>query len=814
MSNEKRIADQLDTYLQQPEANRELLDPATRQVTETLLQSAASEQPRPGFINELSQQLRDKDREMNEQPSISGLSRFLRLALGAVALVALFAVAFYATGLFRPLVLEPAVDDSVTREAIEVREPTAGPFAGHQIQVATSLPDETRDVQLFQASAAALPDSIAAAQQFGRELGLQDPVVYEMPQDPGRWIVRDETGASLSFRPEGQARGGMPDGLYYSGFERGPEIEGEPLPFADAERRAIAFLDGANLLPAAYETEEEPFVGDIPLRVVNIIPLLDGLPLESDSMPTQVGVLPDGTIHHAQVRPLVITPLGESVTVKTASQALDDLLQGNGGYSFSYDYDAGDQRQRIFYPPMPASQPGDSVTVDGYLSVLRGLSVNQDLVTLYDPEHGTQIELRNMPAGALAEVSVSAVQVSGTVVETDENGNMILEVQSTQPAEDPPAPQDCRSGVLNREDGRAILQTDDGGRFDLGELDPELAAGERIEVCAVAFTGDEPLAWRHIVSPPSGDLVGGRSGGGGGASGRTVQAVEVTRVVQAESAGGGAASQVAEQVVADSPATDSPYAVGDELDVRGTISGHLRREGGEDVPVLLLAIDEDDDPFTHALHYPLYGEQALLEELSQYYRLHVQVQGTVVEAAGEQRGPGNQAIRITSFRPVVEDAGVEAFLGQIEQRTLEGREVAVFVDSESGTRYVLTQDFGMPDTEGKVWLAGVVHPDAEFAGLPILEPISTRSGSDVDAADSAADLPSEYTTIPVLDTANLPPAASSGLPQNLIIETVSLGYSEDNPASPDGTTLTPVWIFSGRSADGMTTFSLSVPATQ
>lgn len=813
MSDERRLANELEKYLDDPERYEGALDPAAKQTANNLRKLANSEHPRPGFVNELAQQLQKKDREMSENPRTPLYQRLLRLAFSGVALAALLLVAFYAAGLFRPPELEPAVQDMQTPETVEIVEPKEGPFAGHRLQFAAELPDGPGAVPLYQLSPIAVPDSVEGAVELALSFGLQNPQVYEMVTDPGRWVVRDENGRSITLLVEAQPRGGMPGGIFYSGNQGRDAQEGEPLPYDEAARIAIEFLDGANLLPDEYDVQEQPSAGGT-VTTVNIVPLLNGLPLNGQSAPIQVGVLPDGTVVHAQIHALSATSLGETVAIKPARQALEDLPQSGGGYGFSYENVVPEgQRLRIFYPDVSPPQQGERVTVQGWANVLVSVADGSVKALLQGRSQGIAYELTGPAVEELAEAGGGEVEVRGSVVDLQPNGTPVLEVESWQRAEPAAFPSSCITGEFAREDERALIRSDDGDTFDLGAVDPDLSGGERIEVCAESFEEGQVVAWNHIITPPSSELQGG--GGGGGASGTVVEAVEsveVTRVIESGSAEGGTGRQVAEQVVAGGPDATSPYEIGDAVEVTGNVGGYLRREGEEVVPYLMLGIDHDGDPLTSDLYYPIYGDREALLALSDHSRLYVGVQGTVVEASGELQGPDGQALLLESFEPPAESQGIRSFLGHLERETLDGREVTVLVDGESGGRYVLNQDFGMmQDIEGAIWAAGVVHPDAEVGGLPVLALYSTRSGSDVDAAESAADIQVEE-AIQVVEEESA--SRGTGLPQTLIVERVELAYSYDNPAATGGETLTPTWLFHGRSPDGMTTFILRLDATQ
>lgn len=811
MNDEKRFADQLESFLDHREQYDGPLDPADERIVDSLQQAAMSEHPRPGFVNELAQELRRKDFEMNEKkkhPSVGGLSRLLRLAFGGVAFAALMLVAIYASGLFRAPTPEPAVNDRATPEAAEQFSPTEGPLAGHRLQINASLDEGPAEAQLYQGSGPSLPDTVGGAMALGRAFGMEDPHVYESQTDAGSWIVRDDDGSSISYRPLALTPG--PAGLYYAmRQDQRLSDDGEPMPFSDAVRVAVQFLEQAGFLPEEYDVGEQPWTGDTSLRLVEIRPLLDGRPVEGDQAVSRVGVLPGGVISMAQISPLHVSALNQTVAVKSARRALEELLQGHGGYSFSYENMApGAQRQRVFFAERKDPQPGDAVTVSGWADVLISKADEHFLVQLSGgPGRGTY-ELAGAEATDLAEAGGGEVEVTGVIVEVGQSGVPLLDVESWQPAPAQVEPPNCRSGVLFREDDRASLQTDSDQTFDLGDVDEALQGGERIEVCAESFEEDEVVSWLYIAAPPSSE-VSRAGGGGGGSSGTVVQAVEVTRVIETE-AGEAVTSEQVAVPVAESGGPSSPFRVGEQVKVSGMVGGYMRREGDSLIPNLVLEIDTDDDPFTPPVSYPLHGSQALLEELAAHYRTYVDVAGEVVEGPTESViGPQSQAIRVASFETNDASEGMRAFLGRIERQTIEGEERAVFVDEESGELYVLAQGLGMASDQQKVLVTGYIHPEAQAGGLPILVPDGMNSGSHVDAAESADEIPMD-TEIHIMEEG--PPSPPGGLPQTMIVDEITLGYTLNAPGGNDDAALTPTWLFYGRSPDGSTTFVLQVSA--
>jgi hypothetical protein len=353
-------------------------------------------------------------------------------------------------------------------------------------------------------------------------------------------------------------------------------------------------------------------------------------------------------------------------------------------------------------------------------------------------------------------------------------------------------------GALYFEDDGPVLETPEGQRFRVVDLPDELNTGRDGRVIAV----------RGQVTPPSeaGDLP-------------TLVWEAEEPVLEPEELH---QESVSEQVEVAPPAgyepPVSPYQVGDEVELEGQVGASIYVNGDERRVEAWFGVGLGPD---YDLNYRLSGPSDLLEELAQYDRLHLRLQARVILDEDSLLGQGLEVIRFEKIWP---EEKVQGFLGTIGMETLDGREVAVFNDKESGQRYVLFRSLGSdftpdfydysPDMHEQVFLTGVVRPDQTFAGLPVIEEAGMRTGSDVDAATSADQLPLEAPQ--VIDKSKM-----MRLKGRAIIDGVELAYyappgalgqRPGAEAQPEFSLVQPVWVFHGHSEDGRATFRAYVQA--
>lgn len=788
MKNDKKVADRIERYLNERPPGASDIDPVTKKIVDNLSQTAAREQPRPGYVNELANQLRERNRIMNEQSNQRKLPQLLRFGLGLVGLVALFAVALYAAGLFSMATPEPAIDTAQPSQQeseqapepqeVERFEPEEGPLAGHTVQMAATMPDGPQDVQTVVVTARQLPQTPEDALELGRDLGLQNAEVYVAAHDPGAWIVRDETGATLTYQVDSSA-------LSFAAAPVAQPVDGPPITFDEAARIATDFLDDADLLPEAYEVEEERQSAGEALRVVKFIPLIDGAQVIVQQRVTTVAVQPDGAIRYAHIYPVSTSLSDQSVAVKSAQAALDDLFSGQSAYYFNYQTSVSEPAaaSNIFYPSLPALKSGDRFSAEGIVHVLVPLT-GADPVASLQTARGDRIALAGSAVAELAQQSGSAVTIEGVVREASAMQTTV-EVADWQPVPSGSSPPACRMGAFSEDGGRNLFVAENGEQFDLGAMNEKPAAGDDMMVCAGTFSSEQ-LDWDYAMSPPTGGPP--MSGGGGVAS--------ATGLVEGSAEATGSTTTMPRL----------PQAFGESITIQGPLSGYLQRDGDELLPYLLLGVDLDQDLFTPHANILLYGERDLLLDLSEQYPHYVEIQGTVVEAVGGM--PGAQAIQVDSFR-TSDGLEPQSFLGQVERGSHNGLDVAIFTDETTGESYVLTQDYdGLYDNQ-RVWLTGIVHTDERTDGVKVIEPFALASGGEIEMSESANDIP----VISGIDPIDRQAAPSNGLPEALTIDGIMLVHALSSAPTVEGSAASPAWLISGLSADGQTTFELLVPAT-
>ena len=355
-------------------------------------------------------------------------------------------------------------------------------------------------------------------------------------------------------------------------------------------------------------------------------------------------------------------------------------------------------------------------------------------------------------------------------------------------------------GALYFEDDGPVLEMPEGQRFRIVGLPDELNTGRDGRVIAV----------RGQVTPPSeaGDLP-------------TLVWEAEEPVPEPEELH---QEIVSEQVEVAPPAgyepPVSPYQIGDEVELEGFISAIIY-VNGEDRRVearFVVGLGPDSD-----LNYRLSGPPDLLEELAQHDRLHLRLRARVIPDEGSPLGQGLEVIR---FEKVWPEERVQGFLGTIEVETMDGREVAIFIDKETEQRYVLfislSERFNPENyrryaeeikNHRQFFLTGVVRPDQTFAGLPVIEEAGSRGGGEVDAATSADQLS--------LEVPQVVDESMTRLKGRAIIDRVEMAYyappgalgeRPDTEVQPEFSLVQPVWVFHGHSEDGRATFRAYVQA--
>lgn len=826
------LAEQLERHADGQAAD---LPTGLAHISGSLLQATRQTQPRPGFVNELAQQLRQ------EQQAVAGRrakrktlrSEVRRVLSIAGALAALVALLFAASYFYQPD-LEPAVTEQETGLPPIVRRAVGGMFFGAEFRLYEQLSSKPQQLPLYRAEPAPLPNTAAEVRQMAIALGLDNPQVYQSSGQVQGWVAQDEVGRRLTI----DSRAVRFPIVYHvpDNVRPGDLVRYWP----DVAALTTAFLEPAGLLPKNYEVRERADKAHI---TVEVIPTLDGRPVHYAA--TELELRPGGVVSEARIQMLDFTPASVVVTAESEEQAFEEVLHRGATMDAARTTSDG-TAPRTIYPSPAGAQAGDEVHLVGFVNVLQPADGGEARIELsQEPYRATNFHLVGPLASEL--VGEQLVELSGTLLTRDAARPWTVELNSWQAPPIEGRVVDCKIGVLHREGQQMALLTDERTPYPLAYPPLELA-GERVEVCAIFRYTPYWLPWLSITIPPASEAIPTFGAMNPGDIIGPVEEVEVTRVVVHEADAPGpppppddAVGLVTEQIVeADGtvitqtqpvelyePAADSPFAIGQEVEVSGVVGGYLQREEDQVVPYISLGVDTDNDPSTRPASYPLAGPWGLLLEIANHYHFHITIPATIVEAQGERAGPEGQAIQVGEggwWRTWREEQ-FASFLGHYEVATLEGREVRLFVDEATGNRYVDATPlyYAQPgDTllgehgGGRLWITGVVHPQDTFGGLPILTILQQRRGSKINQLNSASELPVDPQIISMPLHDNTPSPAPRATADTLLIDRAVLGYTYLPPDPGEATSqlLQPTWLFYGRTADSTTHFVLRVPATE
>lgn len=793
---ERELAEQLDTYLDRATGLNQGRDETLEApVVDALHASAARVRPAPDFVEGLSVRLRLH--QPSQRSSIPHRAVWSRVAWAgaAVALVTLLALALPALVGERGLVPLPRL----VHAAGSIQ---SGLLAGADLRLAVDLPKGPARVPVYDAANVPLPATADEAVAWAEVFGLDDPRAYRDPREPQAIVVLGSNGQRLTFRTFG------PQGSIHYGDERAAAVEGPALGFEEAADLAVAFLRAHGLLPDAYQVREPESMTASPqsrLRFVEVVPALDGHPLVGTSTGATVTINPAGQVSYAAFTPLTFDR-SDSYPIRSAEEAYEELAGGRLGGGF-FRLDLRDQAPsgagaRTYRPEPPAYAPGDGLTVTGWVQVLVAED-GGDVLARLDMPDGTEYELEGPHIVGLAGVGFEYVKVQGTVVAGLGPRRWQVEVSDWDVV-----PQDspwCISGTLAREERVVWLVTPGGQRYRLSQAPDELSYGESIQVCGQEQPADgETIAWWWINSPSPSEQES------------TIGSGSVSVLVQAEEL--------------EWPEIESPFEMGQSVEISGTVNAIIYVNGSERQVIATLDVAGAGP---ERLSYPLDGPPVVLEALAQLAYLNVQVRGHIVPS--DQGGtPGGQAIEVASYEKVWPEERVKGFLGHLEMETLEGRNVTVFTDEETGQPYVLASTIEHGGTGRvprdivaggrRVFAGGVVEPGKSHAGLPVLRLTRLTQDSRTDAASRAADIPLDVPQ--VIDQSLGPGGARGSLQGAFVVDRAELSYYYDTLVSrrtvgPDGVIptpepvrniLQPVWVFYGHSADGTVTFAVYVQA--
>ena len=830
-------------------------DKREAQLVDRLRALAGVTQPRPEFAARLEADLCARQRLISTEGMSSRTTHPINLPRQTTLKRLVFALAAVAVALALALGIPALFGDNRDlpplprlAHAADVGIPPepAGLLAGADLTLTTDLPHAPAEVPVYRSTIALPPATPEEALPWARDFGLPNPQVYRDPREPEAIFVLGDDDRKLIFRPFGP----MGD-IHYGDDAAAAAVEGTPLPFDQAAECALAFLREHDLLPTAYRVEEPPDYepsGERPIRMVHVVPELDGRPLVGYNAALQVAVNPAGQVTYASFNALH-TERGGEYPIKSAQEAYDELTGREvAGSPFRLDtdtrYPAGTD-VRHYYPDPPAHAADDPVTTTGWVHVLvaepalraaegDGSDVRAQLMA----RDGTQYDLTGPRVAELASVGYDDVEVRGKIVAQVGPDHWQVEVIDWETA--PQRQPQCLVGTFTSAGEEGWLATDEGERYCLPCPPDELADGERIEVCADEGPVEgEELDWWIIVSPPTPEQ------GYVGSSSSTVSVV-VEEVVVEEVVVVSVVVEEAVEVPPDAPPpppppTPTPLArahivqeggaleIGQSVEVTGVVHATVFvNEESRRVEASLSVKDTGE-------RFPLSGPPDVLEAIAQLDRLHVRVHGQVVASPQEDWPSGTQTIEIESFEKIWPDERAQGFLGHLDLETLEGREVAVLTDHETGQRYVLASSLdadggGWPLTGDpilnykQVFVAGVVQPGETYAGLPVLRAAGMHTDSQTDAATSADEIPLDIPQ--VIDESRFPFGPQGRVEGTFFVDRVELAYyyEPQSPAptvSPDEAPtwpqpaeqiLQPVWVFYGHNADDTTRFVAYVQA--
>jgi hypothetical protein len=698
-----------------------------------------------------------------------------------------------------------------------------GALGDVELVLEAELPEEPVEAPVYRVTAETASSTLEEALSWAERFGLSEPKVYRDPRDPDVLTVvgSGEERLVMRWAPFGE--------VYYSsggpaGWPQGPE----PPSFEAAKEAAVTFLRDHGLLPEAYRVEEPdygtpPDVERPPIRYLQVVPQIDGYRVEGHGSEMTITIGPDGEVLYASLRQMVFQQ-AEVYPLKSVREALEELRTGDhkGPFRLSINWQFPSEPEPVtrYTPELPEYAVGDEVAVRGTIQLLQEVGGDDIRATLSGLDG--LFELSGSTLAEMTDVGYAEVEVRGIIEEKLGPRDWRLAVERWEKAL--PRQRDYFLVAAESVGETVIVKTEDGTRYRLLNPPADLHQGQVLAISAEVIPaegGDLPgLRWFSIESPPAIQQYVS------GSSEIVVQPVEVEKEVieaapppgEGHLEGGGVSDEVAAlRVELGSEPPQSPYKVGDEVEIKGMISAVIYTDGTHrKVEAWLLA---GLGP-VYERHYQLSGPLALLEELAQHDRLHLRVKGCIV-AEGEY--PQGQTLEVEGFEKIWPEEEVQGYLGTIGIETLEGKEVAVFTDDETGQRYILlhslTPYFTPRDyhwTQNKrLYLQGVERPDLTYVDLPVIEEAGTQAGSEVDAATSTDQLPLER---PQLVDERTMPKLMEG---KAIIDRVELAYYaapgtlSERPGTemqPEFSLVQPVWVFHGYTEDGRATFRAYVQA--
>lgn len=828
----KKDANQLNHYIDDPKRHP-APDAETARVVEQLQQQAAQVEPRPQFVNKLSAQLQAKPRPQNSARTRADwlIMRFVPRVVGATAVVGLIALLAWGVPTlwqqWRTLEPEPAVSG----DAVEITERTT-------TDPAEIFPEVPAELPLYHIEQLPIPTTPEQALAWAADFGLPDPKVYTDPRQPeAGFQVIGSSNEVLTFQPHG------PASIYYAigqevimGYQTASS-ESDPLPFTDAAAAAVNFLTTHNLLPESYQVTEDAPDRLLPYRRIAIVPDLNGYPLAGNygAPYAQIHVDPDGTVIYAEFRFATFTP-GNLTAVRPAQAAYDAYLQGDIqslGMEARMDESVVNMAIRHFAAPPPVVQVGDVITLTGWVNLMVAADDSDIKATLHGRLPGTY----HLTGDKLLEMTGTTppgeVTVQGTVTAVWDEGAYQIEITDWELARSSYSSfsdYTCLKGTFSREGEEGWIITDDTLRYRLPQAPAELHDGDRIEVCGQPPSADNvDLAWNDISQPPASEVPPLSEGG---MSMTTVQVATVVEDITSTtevgsvmvehnvtfSGGGGGGGYL---LPADAP--EAQYEVGETVVITGTVEALIFAEtdGSQRAQILLQPLN---DVGLVEGSLALEAEPEVLAEIADYHGRFLTVSGVITEV---EAGFG-RALEVQTFRPVWPAARPQNFLGHIKLEVIDGVDTAVFVDHATDQGYIIAwKDVYYRENDDmvrqpQILVSGLIHPEQDVAGHPILIIRSSLYDSYIAQAKDVSEFPleEEPPLIPYVPTDPLDTLADMVLERMELVYYWQPAYDSGPPTGlyelppllPEQV-VKPVWVIHGRSPDGLTIFKVYIEAT-
>jgi hypothetical protein len=640
------------------------------------------------------------------------------------------------------------------------------------LSLQAELPESPAEVTLYQQ----LPWptlTVEEAQSAAERLGIAGEV-YKAPYGPpGSTSLVIGDGFERVF-----FRAAIPRFQYILAGREGAAAGGN-LPEEQAVSAAEQFIQRSGLPAFKYRLEARP---DSPDRI-SLIQTLAGIPLRFHPFgapQVQVEVDRDGQVIGADADLVNFQALGD-YPILSAEQAWQKALSPDGQDGVeTFTSLALLPDRKTWQRSYPLDEP---VELFGYASSYENLVAGQPSLILFndDPVSG------NIQGLAEAALARRFLQVWGQF-QVNAQGQRLLRIDGWQRSA---FAMQSLEGVIERQADQAYLVTPDE-KLLLPGLPSEVPQGEA--VFAEGVRVDDPVPTLEWISLSTGPMGGG--GGGGG-----------TGFAQPDLSGPAATPAPVQ------PTPTSPPVLPQRIEgQQGTplVFVHQYSDGSTKVEVTMNFVPSDALP--GGLFVRLEGPG--LAGIEVYHNLPLRVWGVFNGASESQAVP---LLNVERVEPVYPGLAVQAWLGLVEQVTLEGQEVLLFTDQD-GERFALQsslQNTG-PDLSllpgalvDPLIVEGYESPDQHFAGYAVLHDYALLPGTGMNDLDGYQMMSAS----PVV----LQESGVAGERLSVVIDQIELVYVTDNlynaiRAEGDPPVyVQPAWLFSGHYANG-SVFELLVQA--